>query len=120
MILAILDDLLFTSKIRAAASKTGTVVVFSRSSQAALTEMQKGMPALVILDLNSPAADPLGTVAAMKADPRLASVPIVGFVSHVHASLIDAARKAGVDDVMARSAFAERLPEILGQSSSRP
>ena len=119
MILALVDDLMFSSKIRAAASRTGTEVVFARSSRAALAEMQKSPPSLVIFDLNSEAADPLGTVSAMKADPTLAAVPTVGFVSHVHASLIDAARKAGVEDVMARSAFAEQLPAILGRDRAR-
>jgi CheY-like chemotaxis protein len=49
----------------------------------------------------------------MKADPALASIPTVGFVSHVQADLIDAARAAGVDDVLARSVFTARLAEIL-------
>jgi hypothetical protein len=49
----------------------------------------------------------------MKQDPALASLPTVGFVSHVRADVINAARQAGVDEVMARSAFTERLAEIL-------
>ena len=67
----------------------------------------------MILDLNSARTDPLGTVAAMKGDPALASIPTVGFVSHVQAEVIAAARAAGVDDVLARSAFTARLAEIL-------
>jgi CheY-like chemotaxis protein len=67
----------------------------------------------VILDLNNPRTDPLGTVESMKADPALAAVPTVGFASHVQTDVIEAARRAGVDDVMARSAFAQNLPEIL-------
>ena len=68
---------------------------------------------MVIFDLNNPRTDPLGTVARMKADPALASIPTVGFASHVQTEVIDAARRAGVDEVMARSAFTQRLPEIL-------
>jgi hypothetical protein len=40
-------------------------------------------------------------------------VRTLGFVSHVHTALIEAARAAGIDDVMARSAFAGNLAEIL-------
>jgi PleD family two-component response regulator len=120
MILAVVDDLMFTSKIRSAAGQMGVSVAFARSSQAALAEMQKGQPTLVIFDLNSPRTDPLGTVAAMKADPALAGVPTIGFVSHVQTDLIEAARKGGVDEVMARSAFTERLPAILGRDRPRP
>jgi PleD family two-component response regulator len=113
MILAILDDLMFTSKIRTAASQLGVDVTVARSSEAALAEMRKTVPSLVIFDLNSRRADPIGTVSAMKRDPALSSIPTVGFVSHVQTALIDAARDAGVDEVLARSAFTTRLPEIL-------
>ena len=49
----------------------------------------------------------------MKRDPALASIRTLGFVSHVHTDLIDAARGAGIDEVMARSAFAGQLADIL-------
>ncbi len=113
MILAVVDDLMFMSKIKATAQQLGVDVAFARSSDAALTGMRTNPPALVIFDLNNPRTDPLGTVAVMKGDPGLASIPTVGFVSHVQADLIDAARAAGVDDVLARSAFTARLAEIL-------
>jgi PleD family two-component response regulator len=113
MILAVLDDLMFTSKIRTAAARVGAAVKFARSSQAALDEMRRDAPALVIFDLNDARADPLGIVAAMRADPALAGIPTLGYVSHVQADLIGAAREAGVGEVLARSAFAEGLGEIL-------
>src|SRR5262249_27780992 len=113
MVLAVVDDLMFTSKIKTTARQVGVDVAFARSSEAALAGMRTTLPALVIFDLNNARTDPLRTVAAMKGDPTLASIPTVGFVSHVQAELIDAARAAGVDDVLARSAFTARLAEIL-------
>jgi PleD family two-component response regulator len=113
MVLAVVDDLMFTSKIKATAQQLGVDVTFARSSDAALAGMRTRSPALVIFDLNNPRTDPLGTVAVMKGDPALASIPTVGFVSHVQSDLIDAARLAGVDEVLARSAFTARLAEIL-------
>ena len=71
-------------------------VAFARSSAGALADDARDAPALVILDLNSSRTDPIGTVAAMKADPALAAIPTVGFVSHVQTDLIDQARQAGV------------------------
>lgn len=115
VILAILDDLLFTSKMRATAKQIGAALTVAKSRESALAEMRATTPALVILDLNNPRTDPLGIVADMKGDPALAGIATVGFVSHVHTELIDAARKAGVGDVMARSMFAERLPQILAK-----
>ena len=118
VILAILDDLMFSSKIKTAASQLGVAVTFARSSDAALVEMRRSAPSLVILDLNNPRTDPLGTVGAMKSDPALASIPTVGFASHVQTDVIDAARQAGVDEVLARSAFTTRLGEILTRRTS--
>jgi CheY-like chemotaxis protein len=113
MIVAVLDDLMFSSKIRATASQLGVTVAFARSGESALAEMRKQAPSLVIFDLNNPRTDPLGTVRTMKLDPALAAIPTVGFASHVQVDVIEAARLAGVEEVMARSAFAGRLPDIL-------
>lgn len=104
---------MFRSKIKTTAAGLGVPVTFARSSEGALATMRSGRPALVILDLNNARTDPLGVVAAMKADPALSGIPTVGFVSHVQTELIEAARAAGVTDVLARSAFTVRLSEIL-------
>ena len=116
VILAILDDLMFTSKIKSAAAQLGVPISFARTADAALAGMRSAPPRLVILDLNNPRTDPLGTIGKMKADPVLSSVPIVGFASHVQTDVIEAARKAGADDVLARSAFTQHLPEILARA----
>ena len=114
MILAVLDDLMFTSKIKTTASQLGVTVAFARSADAALAEMRKSPPSLVILDLNNPRTNPLAIVAGMKAEAGLASIPTIGYASHVQTDVIDAARQAGVDHVLARSAFTQQLPQILG------
>ena len=113
MILAVLDDLMFTSKIKTAAAQLGATVSFARSSQAALEAMRRDRPALVIFDLNNPRVDPLGTVASMQADPALSSIPTLGYASHVQTDVIEAARQAGVTEVLARSAFTQQLGDIL-------
>ena len=113
MILAVLDDLMFTSKIKATAERLGVPVTFARTSAAALLEMRQSIPALVILDLNNARIDPFGTLAAMKREPALAAIRTLGFASHVQVDVIDRARQAGVDQVLARSAFAQHLPDIL-------
>lgn len=113
MVVAVLDDLMFSSKIRAASAGLGVSVTFARSRQAALTAIETHGASLVILDLNNARVDPLGVVAALKASGS--AVPTVGFVSHVQADLIDAARAAGVTDVLARSAFVQQLPDILAR-----
>jgi PleD family two-component response regulator len=71
------------------------------------------MPRLVILDLNSTKLQPLEVIAQLKAEATLRDIPTIGYVSHVQTDVIAAARSAGIDEVLARSAFAEQLGEIL-------
>jgi len=113
MIVAAVDDLLFSSKIRTTAKQAGVELSFARTPTEILEQARSLRPSLVIFDLNSVKAEPIDTIGAMKSDDALSQIRTLGFVSHVHTGLIDAARAAGVDEVMARSAFAARLAEIL-------
>jgi PleD family two-component response regulator len=113
MILAVLDDLMFSSKIKTAANQLGVALTFARSAEGALTAMRNAAPSLVIFDLNNTRINPLGIVAAMKEDAALASIPTLGYASHVQTDVINAARQAGVGEVLARSAFATQLGDIL-------
>src|SRR3954469_11944201 len=113
MILAVLDDLMFSSKIKTAANHLGVDLRFSRSVDGAIETMRKNPTSLVILDLNNERIGPLAIVAAMKQDPGLSAIPTVGYASHVHTDVISAARQAGVGEVLARSAFVQQLAEIL-------
>ena len=119
MILVAVDDLLFSSKIRATARGLGVDVAFARTPGDILAQARALKPSLVIFDINCAKADPINTVAALKADPELQAIPTAGFVSHVDTPLIMAARGAGMDEVMARSAFAANLPQILTQWEPR-
>ena len=113
MILAVLDDLMFSSKIKTAANQLGVDLRFSRSVDGALDTMRKHETTMVIFDLNNERIGPLAIVAKMKADPALAAIPTVGYASHVQTEVINAARQAGVGEVLARSAFVQQLAEIL-------
>jgi len=116
-VLAAVDDFLFRSKIRAVAKHVGVDVQFAQTRDEILSQARTLKPALVIVDLNSAKADPVATIAALKGDAATASMRTIGFVSHVHADLIDAARKAGADQVLPRSQFAGNLADILSSAS---
>ena len=117
MILCVVDDLLFSTKISTAARALGVSVAFERSAGGVPARVRAERPDLVILDLNSSRLQPLDAIAAVKADPDLKGIRMLGFVSHVDSSTIAAARAAGADEVLARSAFAQRLGDILSGAS---
>jgi DNA-binding NarL/FixJ family response regulator len=112
MIVCALDDLIFSVKISTAAKALGVDVYFERSAKVVDT-VRARQPSLVILDLNATRLAPMSAIAAIKADASLAGTRTLGFVSHVDTATIEAARAAGIDQVLARSAFADRLGEIL-------
>ena len=110
-----MDDLLFSSKIRTTAKLAGAELTFARTPRDILAQARAVRPRLVIFDLNSPKIDAINTVQALRQDPALAAVPTMGFVSHVDTRTILAAREAGVDEIMARSAFEANLDKILSE-----
>ena len=120
MIVAVVDDLLFSSKIRGAAQHAGQTIHFVRNADAVVREIRDKQPSLVIFDLDRASLSPIVAIANVKAQPDLAQIPLVGFVSHVHADVIDAARRAGIDQVMARSAFVIQLPQLLKNAGGPP
>lgn len=109
MIAAFVSDLLFQSKIRAAASPSGAAVSFLRDP----ADPSLDAATLAIVDLDGPGA--VATVSALAA--ARPSLRLVGFVSHVNADRIREARAAGAIEVMARSAFVNALPSLLADSA---
>jgi PleD family two-component response regulator len=112
MVLAAVDDLMFASRIATAAKQLGVEVVFARTPEE-VRRVAATQPTLAIFDLNCRRTEPLATLAALKSDPACHAIKTLGFVSHVQGDLVAAARKAGFDEVLARSAFTDRLGEIL-------
>jgi len=107
-----MSDLFFTVKIIDAAKKAGMTVEFVKEKPRAIEKAKDG-PALIVIDLNCDAADPLGVIAAIKGDPATAGIPMLSFVSHVQVQMKQKAEAAGCDTVVARSVFGEKLIEVL-------
>ena len=116
-ILAAVDDLLFRSKIRAVAKHVSADIAFAQTADEILAKTRETKPALVIFDLDSAKSNPVVTISTIKKDPALAGVRTIGFASHVHVDLIEAARAAGTDQVMPRSQFAGNLAAILASGA---
>lgn len=115
MIVCVLDDLLFSVKISTAAKALGANVFFERTPGNVVARVREKQPSLVIFDLNSAKLRPIEALAELARTPDTAGVRTLGFVSHVDSGTIAAARGAGASDVIARSAFVERLGDILRQ-----
>jgi PleD family two-component response regulator len=112
-ILAAVEDLLFKSKISETASTLGIEAAFPRSPKKLLDALRESPPDLLVLDLNSARFEPLTLLREVKSEEATRNVATVGFLSHVQKDLAVAAREAGCDRIVARSAFTRDLPKIL-------
>jgi PleD family two-component response regulator len=113
-VLGAVEDLLFKSKISETASQLGIEAAFPRSPKRLMEALRESPPDLLVLDLNSARFEPLVLLQGVKSDQTTHDVFTVGFLSHVQKDLAVAAREAGCDRVVARSAFTRDLPRILG------
>jgi CheY-like chemotaxis protein len=113
MILAAVDDLMFKVKILETARQVGVRVATASTAADALARARAEKPALIILDLHSGPCAPTEVLKALKADPDLRAIPTLGYFSHVEAEVGQRALEAGCDEVLPRSAFSARLPDLL-------
>jgi CheY-like chemotaxis protein len=116
-VLAAVEDLLFRSKISETASSLGIEAAFPRNPRRLLDALRDSPPDLLVLDLNSARFEPLTLLRDVRSDEVTRGIPTVGFLSHVQKDLAIAAREAGCDRVVARSAFTKDLPRILAGST---
>ena len=112
MVIACVDDLLFSSKIRAVASHTGAKLIFARGVDATLTALRGDGVDLVIVDLDARSVDALDIIRSIRAE-SIAQPRIVGFGAHVNVERLQAAVDAGCNQALARSAFVTMLPGML-------
>ena len=116
MVLAFVDDLLFSSKIRSAAKQIGTALRVLRSVAGAGFAWSESTAPLALVDMNGRTFDPLAVIRALKERPE-PTPRTIAFVSHVRGDLVEAARAAGADEVLARSAFVSQLHDILASTT---
>jgi CheY-like chemotaxis protein len=108
----LVDDLFFRAKIQETAKVVGVTVIALDAGRASAAVVE-AKPKSIVLDLNARSFSAADLIRELKSNPETASLPTVAFVSHVQEDLIAAARTAGCDTVMARSAFAQKLPDLL-------
>jgi DNA-binding NarL/FixJ family response regulator len=109
--IAVVRDLIFSSKIIATARAEGIDARIVSTTNALQDALDVGDVALVIVDMSLPNDD---APAALRCSASHASEPTtVAFYSHVQSELRQAAEQAGADHIMARSKFNEDLPQLL-------
>ena len=117
-VLVVMADLFFSATIIDIARKLGMTVQLLKDREVVLEQI-KAKPLAVIFDLNYAAADPIGLIQQIRANPEMQGIRTRGFVSHVQVELKSRAQKAGCDVVLPRSSFVQKLPGLLSTLSSK-
>jgi len=117
MVIAVVDDLLFGSKIRAAARTAGATISFARGRDAVTSAVRDNSAGLILIDLEGQSGDAIEMIRLIRAEAG-AGARIIGFGSHVNVERLEAAKLAGCDQALARSAFVNLLPRLLSASGA--
>ncbi|MBI2546010.1 response regulator transcription factor [Candidatus Woesearchaeota archaeon] len=106
--LVICNDLFFQTKIETTAALLGKPIKIVPDKET-LAPALKENPTLIIWDLNAG----FNLVETAKLIKENSKARIVAYVSHVQTDLIKKAKEVGIDEIMPRSAFTIKLPQIL-------
>ena len=108
------DDMIFSSRITGTAQALGLKLNAVKSAKNLMAQAKERTPTCVIVDLSHPdlrVPESIGELQEVCSPmPRL-----VAYGSHVDAAALRAAREAGCNIVLPRSAFVEQLSGSLSQ-----
>lgn len=114
--IAIVSDMIFASRITGTAAKVGAKCKTIKNLEALQEALESKNPDLVLVDMNCEGISPEEAIRTVKSHCPTARV--VAYFSHVQGELMDRALTAGADDAWPRSAFVQRLPELLGETDN--
>ena len=109
-------DLMFTSKVTGVGKELGRKVRVFPSAKSAAAAAQPDLR-VALLDLSNPKNTPPEDIRAWKA-ALPADAVLVAYGSHVDVPALQAAKEAGCDLVLPRSAFVQRLTQLLARDDA--
>jgi CheY-like chemotaxis protein len=86
VILAVEDNEANRMLIQVVLEGLGYVVLLARSATEALASIGLQRPDLILMDIQLPGQDGLALTRLLKADPKVASIPVIALTAHAMAS----------------------------------
>jgi CheY-like chemotaxis protein len=113
-ILAVVEDLIFASKIKGTAEALGLdLTICSKELVGTLELFRRVRPDGAVIDLQNRRLDPVRLIEELKSDGDLKLIKLIAFYPHVETRLKDQAEMAGCDQVITRASFTSKLPQLL-------
>jgi hypothetical protein len=113
MILIAVRDLMFASKIDAAAKRMAAEIAWAPRGVPLSRAALERPPRLLLADLGQPGI--LDELRAVRAGAP--GVRIVGFLGHLEEGLMAEARSVGVEEVLTRGQLAAQLDRVLAEGA---
>jgi CheY-like chemotaxis protein len=119
LILALVDDLFFVSRIENVVQRLGFQIQFVENavSEAACGQFAEMVaeksPALILIDLNLKTFPWADCIPVIKASPQISQIPILAFGSHKDVPTMTRAKEVGIDVVLAKSRFTEAMGTLI-------
>jgi CheY-like chemotaxis protein len=113
-ILALVDDLLFVSRIEGTLSAAGYAVRSVPVTAEAAAIAREWRPDAVVVSFGVPFRDWEGAIRAMRAEPALRDTPMLAFGPHVDTAGRAAAVSAGATRVVTNGVFFNRMSAVVG------
>lgn len=112
-ILALVDDLLFASRIEGTLRVNGYAVRIAPVAAATAAIAREWEPDGIVVSFGAPIQDWEGAIRAIRAEPSLAETPLLAFGPHVDTAGRAAAAMAGATRVVTNGVFFNRMADVI-------
>ena len=113
LVLLLIEDLIFISKISIAAKETGIDTRSVTKNDLDDIENLVGVADLLIIDMNAEYINPMEFIRTVSKLPTGQDIRVIGFASHIQHDIMKEAEQYPEVTVLTRSQFVEQLPGIL-------
>ena len=110
-VLALVDDLFWRTKIDHAVKSASSKITFI-SDPAELSGADPQNVGMLLVDL-ALKKEPFDAITKLKKSAKTKTIPVVGYYEHVRKDLQQKGNQAGCDEVLPRSAFSEKLGDLV-------
>jgi CheY-like chemotaxis protein len=101
------------------AKAQGYEVVTAIDADAAIAELNRTRPSVILMDLQLPGVDGLELTRRLKADPATRAIPIIAVTAYAMKGDHEKALAAGCDDYVTKPINTRTLPEVIARHVAR-
>lgn len=112
-ILVVDDEALVRNMVCDGLAAAGYPVLTASSGEEALQVVEAERPACILLDIMMPDLDGYDTCAALKSDPKTASIPVLLVSATTNPQVMDLAKKAGAVGVLRKPVSIDELQRTI-------